>query len=256
MDEGPAICHHNGPVTTPTKAGDIQRIHYGYIVSPPEYPDAGLPLPVSGFLVPYPGGRLLFDTGLSPIDQEARDRYHPRLRTAIEALASVGIGAEDIDVIANCHLHPDHAGGNYLFPNVRVMVQRAELEAARQPDYTYPEYTFDYPDARLEVIEGEMEVAPGLRLVPTAGHTPGHQSLLIDTDQGRWMLAGQAANTTWEFSGAAFSERIAAERGDVIGTYPAWMPLLREREVQRAFFAHDLCVWERDTADLGRPQLA
>lgn len=243
-------------MTTPIKAADIQRIHYGYIVSPPEYPDAGQPLPVSGFLVPYPGGRLLFDTGMSPIDQEARDRYHPRLRTAVEALASVGIGVADIDVIANCHLHADHAGGNYLFPSVRVVVQRAELEAARQPDYTYPEYTFDYPGAALEVIEGEVEVAPGLRLVPTQGHTPGHQSLVIETDQGRWLLAGQAANTTWEFSAAAFSERIAAERRDVIGTFPEWMPMLRTREIRRAFFAHDLCVWERDTSDIGRPQPA
>lgn len=244
------------PVTTPIKAGDIQRIHYGYIVSPPEYPDAGQPLPVSGFLVPYPGGRLLFDTGMSPVDQETRDRYHPRLRTAVEALASVGAGVEDINVIANCHLHADHAGGNHLFPNVRVVVQRAELEAARQPDYTFPQYAFDFPGARLEVVEGEVEVAPGLRLVPTEGHTPGHQSLLIETNQGRWLLAGQAANTTWEFSAAAFSERIAAEREDVIGTFPAWMPMLRTREIQRAFFAHDLCVWERDTSDIGQPQPA
>ena len=243
-------------MTALVKARDIQRIHYGYIVSPPEYPDAGLPLPVSGFLVPYPGGRLLFDTGLSPMDQETKDRYHPRRRTALEALASVGIGGEDIDVIANCHLHADHAGGNHLFPNVRVVVQGAEVEAARQPDYTYPEYTFEYPGAQLEVVEGEVEVTPGLRLVPTPGHTPGHQSLLIDTDQGLWMLAGQAANTTWEFSGGAFSDRIAAERGEAIGTYPPWMPLLRERDVQRVFFAHDLVVWEHDSADLGDPQLA
>jgi glyoxylase-like metal-dependent hydrolase (beta-lactamase superfamily II) len=243
-------------VTAPIKAKDIQRVHYGYIVSPPEYPDAGQPLPVSGFLVPYPGGRLLFDTGMSPIDQDSRDRYHPRLRSAVEALASVGIGVADVDVIANCHLHADHAGGNYLFPNVRILVQRAELEAARQPDYTYPQYTFDFAGAALEVIEGEVEVAPGLRLVPTQGHTPGHQSLLIETDQGRWLLAGQAANTTWEFSAAAFSERIATERRDVIGTYPAWMPMLRTREIQRAFFAHDLCVWERDTSDIGQPRPA
>jgi N-acyl homoserine lactone hydrolase len=253
------VCHRAAQderVTTPIKATGIQRIHYGYIVSPPEYPDAGQPLPVSGFLVRYAGGRLLFDTGLSPMDQETRDRYHPRRRTAAEALAAVGIGVADVEVIANCHLHADHAGGNHEFPDIRVVVQRAELEAARQPDYTYPEYTFDYPGARLEVIEGEVDVAPGLRLVPTPGHTPGHQSLLIDTDQGRWMLAGQAANTTWEFSAAAFSARLVAERNDAIGTYPAWMTLLREREVQRVFFAHDLVVWERDRSDIGRPQLA
>lgn len=238
------------------RAADIRRIHYGYIVCPPGYPDVGQPLPVSGFLVPYPGGTLLFDTGMSPVDEETRDRYHPRLRSPAEALASVGAKVGSIDVIANCHLHADHAGGNYHFPNVPVLVQRVELEAARQPDYTFPQYAFDYPGARLQVIDGEVEVAPGLRLVPTPGHTPGHQSLLIDTDAGRWLLAGQAANTTWEFSTGAFSERLASERQDVIGTYPEWISLLRERDVQRAFFAHDLVVWERDSADLGHPQLA
>jgi len=161
-------------MATRIRADGIRRIHYGYIVSPAGYPDAGQPLPVTGFLVPYRHGALLFDTGMSPIDQDTRDRYHPRLRTAVEALASIGARVTDIDVIANCHLHADHAGGNHHFPNVRVVVQRAELEAARQPDFTFPEYTFAYPGVQVDEVEGETNVAPGMRLVPTPGHTPGH----------------------------------------------------------------------------------
>ena len=239
------------------RAADIRRVHYGYIVSPPEYPDAGLPLPVTGFVVPHPGGTVLFDTGMSPVDdEETRDRYHPRLHTPMEALASVGVQLTDIDLIANCHLHVDHAGGNYQFPGVRVLVQRAELDAAREPDYTYPHYTFDYAGAQMDVVDGEAQLAPGLRLVPTPGHTPGHQSLLVDTDEGPWLLAGQASNTSWEFSAQAFSERIASSTDDRIGTYPEWMAGLREWGVERALFAHDLMVWLRDDSDLGRPGLA
>ncbi|MGH2488587.1 MAG: N-acyl homoserine lactonase family protein [Candidatus Limnocylindria bacterium] len=238
----------------PIPAAHIRRIHYGYIVSPEGYPDAGLPLPVSGFLVPYPGGTLLFDTGLSPVDEETRARYHPRMQTMEAALASAGASLTDIDVIANCHFHADHAGGNHHFPNVRVVVQQAELEAARQPDYTFPQYAFDYPGAQLDVVDGETDLAPGLRLLPTPGHTPGHQSLLVDTDAGRWLLAGQASNTTWEFSAQAFSARIAAEGLDPVGTYPDWMAHLRAWGVKRAFFAHDLVVWERDESDLGHPE--
>ena len=162
----------------------------------------------------------------------------------------------DIDVIANCHMHVDHAGGNYLFPNVRVVVQDAELTAARGPDFTYPRYTFEYPGATLDVVEGETDVAPGLRLAPTPGHTPGHQSLLVDTDAGRWLLAGQASNTSWEFSAEAFAARLAAEGLDTVGEFPVWMPHLREWGVERAFFAHDLMVWHRDASDLGHPQPA
>lgn len=243
-------------MATRIPAAQVRRIHYGYIVSPAGYPDAGQPLPVSGFLVPYRGGRLLFDTGMSPIDQNTRARYHPRLRTMVDALGSVGARVTDIDVIANCHMHADHAGGNHHFPNVRVVVQHAELEAARQPDFTFPQYAFDYPGAQLDVVEGETDVAPGLRLVPTPGHTPGHQSLLVDTDEGRWLLAGQASNTTWTFSAEAFSAQLAAAGLDPIATYPDWMPRLRAWGVERAFFAHDLMVWHRDAADLGRPQPA
>jgi N-acyl homoserine lactone hydrolase len=237
-------------------AADVRRVHFGYIVSPAGYPDAGQPLPVSGFLVPHRTGTLLFDTGLAPIDDETRERYHPRVRTMVDSLASVGADLSDIDVIANCHLHADHAGGNHHFPNVRVIVQRAELDAARQPDFTYPQYAFEYSGATLDVVAGETDIGPGLRLVPTPGHTPGHQSLLVDTDAGRWLLAGQASNTSWTFSAEAFSAQLAAAGLDPVAPYPDWMPHLREWGVQQAYFAHDLMVWHRDDSDLGHPALA
>ena len=241
-------------MSTGIAASAIQRVVYGYFVSPPGHPDEGGPVLVSGFVVRHPGGTLLFDTGMSPLDEETREHYHPRMRSPLEALASAGAGPGDIGLIINCHLHMDHAGGNYLFPHVRVLVQEAELEAAGQPDYTFPEYAFEYAGARLAVVNGETDLAPGLRLIPTPGHTPGHQSLLVDTDAGRWLLAGQAANTTWEFSAAALSEWLAASGLDPIGTYPEWMAQLREWGVQRAYFAHDLMVWEREAGDLGQPE--
>jgi len=246
------------PPDRPTRirAEEIRRIHYGYAVAPAGLPDAGQPFPVCGYVVPFPGGTLLFDTGMSPVDEETRERYHPRMRSPEEALHSVGLKVNDIDLIANCHLHADHAGGNHRFPNVPVLVQRVELDAARRPDYTFPTYAYDYPGARLEVIDGEAQVAPGLRLVPTAGHSPGHQSLLVETDRGPLLLAGQALNTAAQFSSAAFAERLAAGGLDRIGTYPEWMPRFRDLRVERALFAHDLLVYERDDADLGRPQLA
>ena len=75
----------------------------------------------------------------------------------------------------------------------------------------------------------------------------------MDTDAGRWLLAGQASNSTWEFSSQAFAERIAAAGHEPIGTFPDWMPRLREWGVKRAFFAHDLLVWAGGDTDLGLP---
>ncbi len=234
------------------RAADIRRIHYGYVVVPEGYPDAGQPLVVTGFVVPHPEGPVLFDTGMAPITDEVRERYHPRRRSAREALSQSGVDPESITSIVNCHQHLDHSGGNWEFPGVPIYVQRAELENARSPDFTYPQYTCDFPGARLEVIDGEHELRAGLTIVPTPGHTSGHQSLLVATDDGVVMLAGQAAET-WNFSGAILAERLARELDDRIGDYPDWARLLHERAVQRAMLAHDLMIWERDPSDIGRP---
>lgn len=239
------------------RADDISRIHYGYIVAPPGTPDPGQPISARGYVVRHPAGTLLFDTGISPFDNNTRERYHPRVRSPEAALHSIGLKMTDVDLIANCHMHADHAGGNHLFPNVPVLVQRVELEAARGPDYTFPVYTYDYPGARLEIVEGKVQICPRPpSLIPTNGHSPGHQSLLVQTDKGPLLLAGQAVNTASQFGAAAFAERLAAGGLDRIGTYPDWMPRFRKLRVERALFAHDLLVYERDGAELGEPQLA
>ena len=69
------------------------------------------------------------------------------------------------------------------------------------------------------------------------------------------MLAGQASDTAWQFSSQSFSERLDTSLDDQIGSYPDWISGLREWNVSRALFAHDLLVWERDDTDLGRPKL-
>jgi N-acyl homoserine lactone hydrolase len=232
----------------------IRRLHHGYIVAPAGTPDAGQPIPVCGYLVEHPKGRILFDTGISPMDEETRQRYLPRGAPVGEVLAAIGLGLGDIDLIANCHLHSDHAGGNSKFPKVPVYVQEAELDVARTTEHTFPEYTFDFPEVRLEVIGGEAEILPGVRLIPTPGHTPGHQALVVDTRAGRVLLAGQAFNTASEFSFAAFSHRLDAAGLDTIGTFPPWMPRIAALKPQRGYFAHDLLTYEPDPAEIGHPR--
>jgi N-acyl homoserine lactone hydrolase len=232
----------------------IRRLHYGYIVAPEGTHDVGQPIPVCGYLIEHPKGRVLFDTGISPFDDETRQRYVPRVAPVDEVLAGIGLSLSDVDLIVNCHLHADHSGGNSKFPKVPVYVQEAELEVARTTEHTYPEYTFDFPDVRLEVIRGEAEIVPGVRIIPTPGHTPGHQALVIDTRAGRVLLAGQAFTTASEFSFAAFSHRLDAAGLDTIGTFPPWMARVAELKPQRGYFAHDLLTYEPDPADIGQPR--
>jgi N-acyl homoserine lactone hydrolase len=231
----------------------VERIHYGFLVAPEDTRDAGQPIPVCGYLVRHTDGLLLFDTGFAPIDSGTRERYHPRAQNVEQALRRFGLRPADIDVVVNCHLHADHGGGNAAFPGIPVYVQRLELEAAREPDYTVPTHTHDYPGARLEVIEGEAEPLPGIRIVPTPGHSPGHQSLAVSTGAGWLVLAGQVFTTASEFGFALFSDRLARAGMDAIGAVPDWMERIVALDPERVYFAHDLLVHERDAAELGKP---
>jgi N-acyl homoserine lactone hydrolase len=234
-----------------TDISRIRRLHFGYYVVPEEYPDGGQPLPVCGYLVEHPAGRILFDTGFSPIDAPIRQRFRPRARPVEQALAAAGLAISDIELIANCHLHADHAGGNSRFPDVPIYVQEKELALAHEPDHTFPEFAVDFPGARFEVISGETEIVPGVRLVPTPGHTAGHQAMVVDTNIGPVLLAGQVFNTASQFSLAAFAHRLERDGLDRIGTFPEWMSRIDSINPTRGFFAHDLLVFERDEAELG-----
>ena len=120
-------------------------------------------------------------------------------RTLLEdALAQLGIRAEDVAVVIDTHLHFDHAGGNtYVdssgvvrpsFPNARYVLQRGEwIYATHTNERTAGSY-FPHNFApiaaqdRFDFVDGEREIVYGIRVVPTPGHTPFHQSVLIESD--------------------------------------------------------------------------
>src|SRR5262245_4671234 len=232
----------------------VERVHFGFLVAPDDTRDAGQPIPVVGYLVRHPDALLLFDTGFAPIDPGTRERYRPQAVNVEQALAGMGLRPTDIDVVANCHLPADHGGGNAAFPGTPIYVQRLELEAAREPDYTNPAGTHDFPGARLEVIDGEAEPLPGIRILPTPGHSPGHQSLAVSTGSGWLILAGQVFTTASEFGFALFSDRLARAGKPPIGRVPDWMARVVALDPSRVYFAHDLLVHERDAATLGNAE--
>jgi N-acyl homoserine lactone hydrolase len=107
----------------------------------------------------------------------------------------------DVAVIINTHLHFDHCGGNRLFAGVPIYLQRAEREAAREPGYTIPEWV-EFDGATYVELDGAAEILPGVRVLPTPGHAPGHQSVCVDTDDGLVVVAGDVAYTWEEFDDA------------------------------------------------------
>ncbi|MBI2324686.1 MAG: N-acyl homoserine lactonase family protein [Chloroflexi bacterium] len=228
----------------------IERLMLGHYTVPEDIaarvgpPLAGKQIAVTGFLIRHPQGPFVFDTGFGQGNDENTRHYTVVRRDVVAALAEKGVAARDVRAIANCHFHFNHGGGNHRFPGVTVLCQKAELENARAPDYTIASDVVDYPDARIETLEGDGDVAAGLRLIPTPGHTSGHQSLVVETRQGRIVLAGQAQNFASEHAISHYA-RALRQRGEPHADYPAWVDRFAELDPWRVLFAHDLAIWER-----------
>jgi len=146
-------------------------------------------MPVNVHVIDHPDGRILVDTGMTSL-HPAVDDMDPQLEPLNEN-GDVDLGT--ITAVVNTHLHFDHCGGNHLFAGLPVYVQRQELEDARtQEDYTIPDWV-DAPGVTYIPVDGELELLPGVRLLPAPGHTRGSQIVVVETDQGRDVIAGDTA---------------------------------------------------------------
>ena len=146
--------------------------------------------PMIVHVVEHPEGPVLVDTGMIDSTPELDAEWAPRFRP--ESIP------RDVACVINTHLHFDHCGGNRLFPGVAIHVQRAERALAHEPGYTVPEWV-EFSGAAYVEHEGEAEILAGIRVLPTPGHTPAHQSVLVETDEGLVVVGGDVAYTWRQF---------------------------------------------------------
>ncbi len=159
-----------------------------------------IPLALRCLLVEHDDGLVLIDTGIgNKEDAKFRDIYGVHNdgkdgRTLLEdALAEVGRRPEEVGWVINTHLHFDHAGGDTYrdpagairlsFPQARYVVQQGDLEFARHTnERTAASYLpHNFATVPFQTIDGETEVVPGVRGLPTPGHVPFHQSVLVES---------------------------------------------------------------------------
>lgn len=161
-------------------------------------PDARnlLPVPLNCVLVRGGGHTVLIDTGVgSKIPPQRRERVYPgdygHLPTAMRA---AGVQPTDIDIVINSHLHFDHCGWNTAnvhgaaiptFPNARYYIERGEWEAATHPNertrtaYLAENFLPLAESGQLELVDGEHQVTPEIRILPAPGHTEAHAMVVL-----------------------------------------------------------------------------
>jgi len=221
----------------------VRRVDFGYFVRPAEETGTGDPRvePCLGYVVGHPQGTILFDTGMGA-HPDVDARYRPRRIGLSQALAAAEVRIGDITLAANCHLHFDHCGGNPLLGQIPVFVQGTELDTARRtPDYTLPELI---EGCRFEQVTGQAEVLPGVFLVPTPGHTEGHQSLVVRRPDGSVIVAGQSHDTATGYAADRLAWQAHRDRhGQPLPGIPDWIDDLQQFDPRMVCFAHDRSVW-------------
>lgn len=172
-----------------------------------------LDVPVFAAAIEGDGRRILVDTGIGDPawvrDNLGQTCEQTPEQTLPGALEGIGWRPEDVDVVVNTHLHYDHVGWNHLFPGKGIFVSRLEWEATAAPigpmqaalystrEWLAPPLTpFDY-----SIVSADYhDVAPGVRLIATPGHSVGHQSVLVNTAVGILCVVGDAVNVEENFT--------------------------------------------------------
>jgi glyoxylase-like metal-dependent hydrolase (beta-lactamase superfamily II) len=171
--------------------------------------DTPISAPVPFYVLEHPDGVAVFDTGLPPAMADADDPYRQALRahgadaslTPDETLAAhlerLEIDPAQVRYVVVSHLHFDHAGGLSQLPNATLVVQKREWEAgfdeAVSARYFLPRNYFDLGH-KLKLVDGEHDLFGdgAVTLIPSFGHTPGHQSMRVRSAQGDHILVGDA----------------------------------------------------------------
>jgi glyoxylase-like metal-dependent hydrolase (beta-lactamase superfamily II) len=219
-----------------------------------------VPMALTCLLVRAAGRTILVDTGLG---EKLDDRMKQQVGleyphgTLIDGLARLGITPADVDIVIDTHLHGDHCAGNTVFtpdgsiaaafPNAAYYVQRREYEDAMQPNErtraTY--YPVNYePLARsgqLTLLEGDSVIVPGVEVVVTPGHTPGHQCVLFSGGDRQALFVADLASFAVHFERLAWMTAYDVEPLVTLETKRRWTRWALEQQAL-ILFQHDTQV--------------
>jgi len=203
--------------------------------------------------------KVLVDTGMC--DTERANRWHhegsvqKEGEPIHEALRSRGLKAEDIDIVIFTHLHWDHCANMRRFTRATFIAHEREVEFARDPlppyyrSYEAPilGITPPFQGVSFQLVDSEAEILPGIRVYPTPGHSPGHQSVLVETDEGPYTIAGDAVFCFENLQGDPAHHLKYLPIGRYVNLFELWDSM--EEMAKRSKFVlpgHDSRVFDRE----------
>ena len=218
-----------------------QRVYLMQVGIMPEYQ-----IPIVCYLVQTGDGKnILIDSGLPEmIPEEGSDFENGQ--DVIAQLASLGLTPDDIDTVISTHYDIDHAGRHAAFTKAQYVVQRAHHEdAASNPRFAANRPQWDQPMERIRLVDGDTQLLPGLELIETSGHVPGHQSVLVRLPKAGAMLlpidaVPFAAGFTRDQQDDGSNPDGEATRASTIKL----LDLVEREQIGLVIFGHDMEQWK------------
>lgn len=210
-----------------------------------------LALPVPCYHIQTTDGKnILIDSGFphnfQPLPNTPGPERIEHRKGVIEQLALIGVQASDIDILICTHYDDDHAGNNGAFPNAQLIAQRLqhEVASAGHPRFALTRSQWDLPASRYQFVDGDTQLLPGLELIETSGHVPGHQAVLVHLPQtGPVLLAIDAVAIQAHFTADRPVGPTDADGAGTIASTHKLLNLAERKHPSLVIFGHDGPQW-------------
>ena len=219
----------------------VKRLYLMQVGSMPEYQ-----IPIVCYLVQTGDGKnILIDTGLPEVMPEEEKEFENG-QDVIQNLAILGLKPDDIDTVISTHYDGDHSGRHAVFIKAQYVVQRVHhLDAASNPRFAANRPHWDQPMERIRLVDGDTELLPGLELIETSGHVPGHQSVLVRLPKtGAILLPIDAVPFGEGFTSDQQDDGSNPDAEAIRASTIKLLDLVEREHIGLVIFGHDKEQWE------------
>lgn len=214
-------------------------------------PNGTLEMALPAYLIETDDGKhILIDSGLPedvPQPSGAPSSVTREKKNVLEQLAGLDLRPEDIDILICTHFDMDHSGYHDAFPGAEFVVQRKHYEQAKggHPRFAATRAHWDHPALNYRLVDGDTELLPGLTLLETSGHTPGHQSVLVRLPQsGVILLAIDAVAMQRLFTPERKAWPLDDNEEELRASTQKLLDVVEREHVGLVVFGHDGVQWQ------------